>query len=85
MWCLGRFLPLIIGQRIPTDDPHWLHYLQLLDIVDLVCASSVQPHTPPYLQVLIAENLETFTELYPANSVIPKMHYLLHIPRYLHR
>ena len=47
MWCLGRFLPLIIGQRIPTEDPHWLHYLQLLDIVDLVFAPTVQPDTPP--------------------------------------
>ena len=38
-----------------------------------------------YVQVLISENLEEFTHLYPNASFLPKMHYLTHIPKYLNR
>ena len=33
MWCLAKFLPLMIGGVVPNDDEHWQHYLQLLEIV----------------------------------------------------
>ncbi len=33
-WCLIRLLPLIIGDLVPKDDPHWINFLILLDIVD---------------------------------------------------
>ncbi|XP_065897824.1 uncharacterized protein [Dysidea avara] len=58
MWTLGRMLPVMIGHFIPQDDEHWLHYIQLLDIVDLIFAPTVNPETPGYLEVLIEENLE---------------------------
>ncbi len=36
MWCLGKFLPLVIGSSIPNDDEKWQHYLLLLRVVDIV-------------------------------------------------
>ena len=85
MWCLGRFFPLMIGHFVPEENSNWSHFLQLLDIMELVFASRVHPDMPPYLQFLIAENLEKFKVLYPTSSFKPKMHYLTHIPRYLER
>ena len=34
----------------------------------------------PYLRVLIEEHHTLFKGLYPAASIIPKMHYVIHIP-----
>lgn len=85
MWVLGRLLPVMIGHVIPEHDPHWEHYLQLLEIMDLVFSPVVHPSTPGHLEVLIEDNLLQFTILYPQYNVIPKMHFLVHIPRYLAR
>ena len=35
MWTLGRLLPVMIGHIIPEDNAHWVHYLEVLDIMDL--------------------------------------------------
>lgn len=85
MWTLGRLLPIVIGHLIPDDNPHWKHYLETLDIVDLIFLPTVRPETPGYLEILIEDNLHTFTVLYPEQGVIPKMHFLIHIPRFLAR
>ena len=84
MWILGRFLPLMIGHLISEDDDHWTHFIQLLEIMDIVFAPNIDSHTPGYLEVLIEENLEDFVRLY-SETVLPKMHYLIHIPRLLAR
>jgi hypothetical protein len=34
-----------------------------------------------YLQVLIQKLLQTFRDLFPDCSIIPKMHYMVHMPR----
>ena len=36
MWCLCRFLPLMIGDNIPETDIRWQNFLQLLEIIDLL-------------------------------------------------
>lgn len=60
-----------------------IHYLELLDILGLALAQVVRYDTPAYLQVIIADHLRSFKLLYPEASVIPKMHFMVHIPRYL--
>ena len=84
MWVLGRFLPLMIGHLISEDDDHWTHYIQLLEIVDMIFAPIIDSSAPGYLEVLIEENLEDFVKLYK-ETVLAKMHYLIHIPRLLAR
>jgi len=79
MWTLGRLLPAMIGHKAPEGDPHWLHFLELLEIMDLLFSPIVRPETPGYLEVLLDQNLETFTKIYPENNV----HFLIHMPRYL--
>ena len=104
MWCLARFLLLIIGVYVPEHNPHWEHFLTLLDIMNHVLSPVVHPTHPEYvqvifpgylcgyavtqltiyLQVLIADYLETSRVLYPTQSIIPKMHHMIHIPCYMH-
>jgi len=84
MWTLGRMLPVMIGHLIPQEDEHWVHYVQLLEIVDLIFAPTVNPESPGYLEVLIEENLEQFVVLY-REPVLPKMHFLIHVSRLLAR
>ena len=85
MWTLARLLPLMIGRHIPEQDEHWCHFLQLLDIIEYTLSPTVHAYVPAYLAFLIKDNLETYKELYPEASFIPKMHYLVHIPQYLER
>lgn len=41
MWLLGRLLPQMIGHWIPRENEHWLSYLLLLDIVDILFAPCI--------------------------------------------
>jgi len=51
--------------------------------MDLLFSPIVRPETPGYLEVLLQQNLEEFTVLYSEHNIFPKMHFLLHMPRYL--
>ena len=75
----------MIGHLIPEEDNHWKHYLQLLDIMDIVFSEKVYPDVPGFLEVQIEENLSQFIDLYNDESVIPKMHFLTHVPRFMAR
>ena len=85
MWTLGRMLPVMIGHFVPQRDEHWMHYIELLDIVDLIFSPILHPSTPGYLEVTIEENLEMFATLYGKDRILPKMHFLIHVPRLLER
>ena len=52
MWCLGLFLPLLIGEFIAEDDDHWTAYCTLLEIVRIIFSPLVSKLQMPYLQVL---------------------------------
>ena len=80
MWCLGRFLPLIIGNLVPPDDERWQLFNMLLDINDIVFSQVVNEDSIGVLEGLIEEHHATFIGLYPGRSVIPKMHYMIHFP-----
>ena len=40
MWCLGQFLPLLIGDLVEEEDIFWNNYLTHADIVKEVFALS---------------------------------------------
>ena len=85
MWCLAKFLPLIVGEMVPVDDENWQHFLLLLEIIDIVFAPTVTIDDLCVLEGLIEEYLWYFTKLYPGKSVIPKMHYMVHYPSHMNR
>jgi hypothetical protein len=56
MWCLGRFLPLLIGDFIPEDD-YWENFLTLLDIVDYVFAPVTTHRLASHISLLVEDFL----------------------------
>ena len=68
----------MIGLKVPEDDDHWLNFLDLLKIVDMLLAPE---DDVSHLATLISDHHLEFRRLYPHASVTPKMHYLVHMPR----
>ena len=81
MWLLGRILPLVIGECIPEDDGRWMLYLQMMDIVDILFSPTTSEDHAIYLSTLINDHHEDFARLYPDSNIIPKMHFMVHMPR----
>ena len=84
MWCLASFLPLIIGDMILEDNDHWVNFLILLDIVDYVFAPATTSEKIAHVAVLVEDFLTEFSRLYD-RPLIPKMHYLVHLPSWMTR
>ena len=84
-WCLARLLPLLIGDLVPEDDPYWINYLLLLDITDILMAPACTKAVIANLREQIAEHHASFVQLYPDRPLIPKMHYMVHMPDWMLR
>lgn len=81
MWLLGRLIPAMLGHFIPSNDENWQNFILLLSILELLLSPSITSDECAYLQILIEEHHETFVRIYPHASVIPKMHYMVHMAR----
>ncbi len=79
-WCLARFFPLLVGDMVPECDAKWKSFLLLLRIMELTFAPVTTINNTYYLEMLIEEFLSDFNLLYPARTITPKMHYLVHVP-----
>ena len=80
MWCLGRFLPMIVGAKVPENDEKLQQYLKMLDIIDVVFSPVRSANQAAYLAQLIEEHNKEFKALYPNCSITPKMHYIVNCP-----
>ena len=80
MWLLGGILPFLIGSFVPHTDECWQNYLQMLEIVDMLLTPEINEDEVSYLHILIRQHHETFVEVYPNASVIPKHHFMVHMP-----
>ena len=85
MWCLARLLPLMIGDSVPHNDPNWDNFLLLLKITDYVLAPVSSQGIAALLTNLIEDYLQSFIELYPECRIIPKQHYMIHMPQWISR
>lgn len=81
MWLFERILPLLIGEFVPDEDEHWELFLRMMEIVDLLFAPSTSDDHAAYIAVLINDHHHDFCRLYPINNIIPKMHFMVHMPR----
>ena len=85
MYCLAKFLPLLIGTLVPEENEHWKLFCLLLEIVDIVFAHITSINAIAVLEGLIEEHHSTFLRIYPNRSIIPKMHYMVHYPSHMMR
>lgn len=81
MWLLARILPLLVGDFVDEDDKHWQLYLQLMDIVDLIFCPKTSHDHASYVASLISDHHSVFCELYSGKTIIPKMHFMVHMPK----
>ena len=80
MWNLAVYLPVMIGEHVPDGDSEWECYLLLLDILQICTSRVLSDDLVDHLRVVIQLYLVKFRECYPHMSIIPKQHYLLHLP-----
>ena len=78
MWLLGQILPLLVGDFV-DDDEHWLLFLQLMEIVNLLFSPKTTKDHAAYF--VISDHHSEFCRLYPSKNVIPKMHFRIHMPQ----
>jgi hypothetical protein len=81
MWIFSHILPLLIGDKVPAKDEKWINFIRLLQIQQLCTCPVVISATMESLTNLIANHNMAFQKEYPESSYIPKMHYLVHLPK----
>jgi len=78
---LAHVLPLMIGYCVPEDDKHWLLFMQMMEIVDLLLPPNTSDDHTAYVATLVDKHHQEFRRLYPDKSIIPKMHFACHMGR----
>lgn len=76
--CLMRHFPLLFGDRIANNDPHYQFVLLFLQIMDIVFAPAITLAHIYILKDLIFVLFEKFNLLFPNVQPINKMHHLIH-------
>ena len=86
MWELFHVLPLLIGRSVaPVDMRHYQCFLQLQQIAAIVCSPVIAVPQIAFLRVIIRDYLRELKSLYPHQNLVPKFHYLIHIPTIIER
>lgn len=78
---LLRFLPLLIGAIVPSNEPAWQILCDLKDIVELAVAPLHTEDSISYLDFKISEHRAIFQEVFPHKRIQPKHHFLEHYPQ----
>lgn len=81
MSLLGRILPLLVGRMVELDDSKWENFILLMEIVDILFCPMYSREHVASLEKLIERHHHEFVKLYPSCNFIPKMHFLVHMPR----
>lgn len=81
-WCLIRFLPIILGDLIITDEHlrYWELILQLLKCMSIIFSRIFTETLINKLEVAISKHHNLFKTLFPNNNLIPKHHFMVHYP-----
>lgn len=73
-------VPFIIGLKVPETDARWKNFVRLIQILILATSPCCDWTTSAELTQLIFDHHHAFARLYPKVSIIPKMHYMVHLP-----
>jgi hypothetical protein len=67
----------MIGSFVPPDDQYWENFCTFLTITQYLFAPRLTEDDLAVLQESIMNHHQEFVALYPSNSIIPKLHYLI--------
>jgi len=76
MWPLGHILAILVDEYMGDDDECCL---KLMNIVDILFSPCVSDDYVAYVATLIHDHHHEFHRIYPTCSVIPKMHFMVHM------
>ena len=80
-WCMARFMPLFILQKVKSvDDPVWRAFLRLRLLIEVVCAPRISYNQIAFMDLLIDEYLDLRLNCFRDKPLRPKHHYLSHYP-----
>ena len=79
MWTFVIYFGLLVGDRVPENDPVWKFYLLLREIVSIITAPSFQKGTEKYLKSLIEEH-NAFYITFFGKHLKHKPHLITHYP-----
>lgn len=80
MWLLAGILPFILVDKVNSEDLHWKNFLSLLEIIGICFSHKVSLNSVINLKQLVKEHLSSFKNVYPNVRILPKQHYLVHLP-----
>ena len=80
MWLLAQVLLIILRKFVTTDSRHWECFSSLLEIMGIVFSTRISLETIVYLRSAIKNHLLLFKTAFPDAPIIPKQHFLVHIP-----
>jgi hypothetical protein len=80
MWCLIRYLPLVIGDLVPEGNKHLELILLLIECIDFIFSREVTIEESFFIEHLIKDPNNHFLELYPDCHLKPKLHFMIHYP-----
>ncbi|KAL2102281.1 hypothetical protein ACEWY4_001449 [Coilia grayii] len=72
-----KILPFLLRD---VDNEYVKFINKLIEIVQIVLAPVISLQTISRLKIIIEEHLNQFKHLFPESNVIPKQHYMLHLP-----
>lgn len=78
MWCLIRYLPLIIGDKVPEGHEYFEVILLLLECMDFIFSTEITNEETFFLKQLIKDHHEHFLEMFPERNLTPKHHFMTH-------
>ncbi len=77
-WCFLRLFPLIVGDRVPQDNPLWKLAVLFLEVLDQVLAPVISQRDLNYMQQVVEDFLIEVKTTLPKTKLKPKFHYMLH-------
>ncbi|XP_070377105.1 uncharacterized protein [Dermacentor albipictus] len=80
-WCVLRFIPLVLGPKVPEGNEDWELLLQFREVTDIIFAPEIPAERLAYLDVLVETFLTEFANRYGRQVITPKMHYMVHYAR----
>ena len=75
-----KLLPFFLHHLVDSFDEHFVFLMELNRIVQIIFVPVITLESIQILRENICEHLERFKVLFPKNNIIPKQHYLIHIP-----
>ncbi|XP_028415149.1 uncharacterized protein LOC114538196 [Dendronephthya gigantea] len=75
-----RLLPFILCSLIPAGDDYYTLVTELIELCQIIFSPVITLPTINLLKMKIGQHLQNFKEHFPGLNIIPKQHYMIHIP-----